>query len=261
VSWWPPWRILSERTWGPPSGGPGPAKAGPHVMPDTQAEAIRRTLMRHDAWHRLDARAAARKRRTGWAPAAGVCVILAAAGAIVFTAFRQPVVTLEAATEPESAIERLARSAHERAVTSDRPHLVSSSRMEVVQWVRQRTALSLSLADRRGRPDDEQFVLEGASIDEDGPMRVGAVSYRVDGQRVTLLTAHEQFVPQSVRWSLAVKRIQHRVDPTTGVSTMMWANSGQAYVLVSSLPGNGERACLVCHADGRRDAVIASLGR
>ena len=85
------------------------------------------------------------------------------------------------------------------------------------------------------------------------------IAFRVDDKPVSLLVAPDARVPDAPRWSALGKRVRWQVDPETGAKLLSWTNSGQAYTLVSELPGGGQRACLVCHTDPRRRALIASL--
>lgn len=228
-------------------------------MPEAQAARIKAALHRDPAWTDLEA-TAARRRFSSRRRMIALCLTLTAlivAGA-AWQRQLQPV--LRAATLPEAAIERLARDVHDRAADEEgAARLVSPSRDEAVAWVREHTGLMLSLADRQGKPDAANFVLESVSAAPGDGLRAAVARYVVDGHRVTLVAAHESSVPETVRWSWAGRRIQWRTDAATGVTMLSWANSGQAYVLVSALPALGRQACLVCHADGRRAAVVAAL--
>jgi hypothetical protein len=69
-----------------------------------------------------------------------------------------------------------------------------------------------------------------------------AVFYRVDGYPVTLLS-----VPSAQAPSKMTKRIDSRPEPAEQATVFTWEAHGHAYALVSSVPENSRRACIICH--------------
>ena len=56
---------------------------------------------------------------------------------------------------------------------------------------------------------------------------------------------------------MAGKSVRSRT--ADGHRLLSWTNSGQSYVLVADLPGDGRRACFVCHTQPARRRVIDRL--
>jgi hypothetical protein len=119
--------------------------------------------------------------------------------------------------------------------------------------------VSPSLATRRPAGEGHRYDLLGARAVQGEGFTAAAIAFRVDETPVTLLVAPGDRVPDAPRWSPLGKRVRWRVDSETGAKLLSWTNSGQAYTLVSELPGGGQQACLVCHTDPKRRALIASL--
>ena len=68
-----------------------------------------------------------------------------------------------------------------------------------------------------------------------------AVFYRADGHPATLVIA-------AADNPATAKRIIRHAGPVAEVKVFTWQARGQEYALVSSTPGDGRRACAICHA-------------
>lgn len=82
------------------------------------------------------------------------------------------------------------------------------------------------------------------------------VEYEIDGRPVTLLTAPQREVDPPPAEAAFGKRVTYRSSGERGVKLLTWAADGEAYVLVSGLPGHGTQACSLCHTDTRRRELI-----
>ena len=65
---------------------------------------------------------------------------------------------------------------------------------------------------------------------------------------MTLVTARERDIPDAPAGAWLAKRV-HVSHDARGRPSLTWTTGGQTYAIVSSLPGVGQTACLVCHAD------------
>lgn len=229
----------------------------PRRLPPTRAETIRRALEEAPSGpeHRGRRLPAAR----AWAAAAAAVVI---GLALLWTArSREPHVALRKATGPPTRFEQVARELHARLRDPDAPlEFRSESGREVRRWVKEHTDLSASLADRRPPEDIERYRLRGASSVKLGDYSAAAVTFLVDSRPVTLLLTKQENVPDAPRWNFLGKRVRYRVEREgETLKLLSWTNSGNAYTLVSELPGLGQRACLVCHTDPARRRLIEGL--
>lgn len=223
---------------------------GLHVsrLPARRAEAIRRTLEEAPIGVTRP-----RGRRIGvWAAAVAVVV-----GSLGFFFATRPVLAFRPGLAEPLPFEELALRAH-RALLSGAPALdVESSSVPDIRAFLGERGLHLGLATQKG--GEPRIEIEGARLLPGHGAPVGAVSYKVDGRDVTLLVTHAAEVPQAPRWGPFGKRISVR---TVGrLSLLTWSNSGNAYTLVSDLPGHGETACFICHTDPGRRTLIENAAR
>jgi RNA polymerase sigma-70 factor (ECF subfamily) len=222
------------------------------ISPGTVASRLNR------AHRELAARLApARARRAIPTAIALALVALAGLAALRLTA-TGPVLRHEAAASP---FEAAARTLHVALATGETAlDLATDSPAEVRRWLEEREGISASLADVRPGVDGDRYVLEGVKAVEVDGVRAGAIVYRVDGRKVTLLVARDRDVPDAPRWGLVGgKHVDVRRDPATGLTTLTWRNSGNAYTLVSDLPDAGRASCFVCHTtEERRRQILAA---
>jgi anti-sigma factor RsiW len=192
--------------------------------------------------------------------ATAAAIAAAVAGGVLVWVRSRPHVQLEAASGPPAAFERLAREAHRRAFAQGEPlELVTSDGGTLRQWAVARAGVSPPIATRRPAGEGHRYDLLGARTVRGEGYTAAAIAFRVDEKPVTLLVAPADRVPEAPEWGALGKRVRWQIDPETGAKLLSWTNSGQAYTLVSELPGGGQQACLVCHTDAKRQALIASL--
>jgi anti-sigma factor RsiW len=160
---------------------------------------------------------------------------------------------------PPTAFEQAAFDLHADHAEGRMPFDVrTSSVREVRRWSEETEGLGVSLAVERPPEDAGRFVLEGARAVRVGEAKAVAVAYRLDGRPVTLLTTRAEDAPgRSPEWTAAGKRVRFR--EAGGRKLLTWTNSGQAYALVSDLPGYGQRSCLLCHSTSARREAIRAL--
>jgi anti-sigma factor RsiW len=226
-------------------------------MPEERAEAVRARLRETLA---AGAPSPEPSSRLG-ARALAAAAALAVAVGIALVAARRvaPGPTLRR-TEAASAFEAGAREVH-LAIAGGREalDLATGSAAEARRFLWERERIDASLAETRPAADGDRFGVEGAKIVRVGGVEAGAVAYRVGGRPVTLLVAREADVPDAPQWSYGHKSVDVRRDEATGLVTLTWRNSGNAYTLVSDLPDSGRESCLLCHTtDERRRQILGA---
>jgi hypothetical protein len=228
------------------------------VLPAERAASIRAALLAgvSSGPARPAARDRWRPRRRGLAAAAAV-VLLAGAGVWLRSGPRLRVLPGGAAA---SRLEATALALHEQHQSGQLElQLKTRSVEEARRWSRAHAGLDASLADQRPAEDGDRYELEGVrAVDIEGAPAV-AVAYRVDGLPVTLLTARAaQMRDHGPAWGFGGKTVRYATG-ARGHKLLSWTNAGQAYTLVSDLPGYGQQACFVCHTDPRRREAITHL--
>ena len=165
----------------------------------------------------------------------GLALMAAAAMAIVWLSWiREPKVVLIAA-DVAAAEEIDARTLHQQHRDGTlQLDIESVDAAAIVAFVEQR---GLSLEMRRHAGD---IVPLGAAA-ADGTV---LVALTIDGTPTSLVMRQRRADAVDEAWF--DKEIHHRdVD---GLKTLTWSRDGKSYVLVSELPGRGERACATCHS-------------
>jgi hypothetical protein len=222
---------------------------GPAALPLDRAEEIRARL--------LHAAVRPRRRRSWQLPCAAL-LVLGAAAALWHAA--PPRLETAAQAEAPSGFEQTALDLHLHAPRVATAALVTASAEQARAWGRERTGVDVSLATARPPEDDGRFTVQRAEALRYREASALAIRYAVDGRPVTLLAARAGDVAGEVpEWNVHGKRVRSRM--LRGHRVLSWANAGQAYALVSDLPGSGVRACLVCHARPARRAVIERMAR
>ncbi|HEX2445098.1 MAG TPA: zf-HC2 domain-containing protein [Vicinamibacterales bacterium] len=124
----------------------------------------------------------------------------------------------------------------------------STDPARVRAWQRARRAPETSLAQPLVRAGWPAIRVRGAAVVDADGAAASVVAYEVDGRPVTLVTAREDDVPERPAGAWLAKRVYVSRD-ARGRSSLAWTTGGQTYAIVSTLPGVGQTACLVCHAD------------
>jgi anti-sigma factor ChrR (cupin superfamily) len=236
------------------------ARLEPAALPPERASAIRAALLAGaPAASATGAPAAAgRLPSRRWLAAAAAVVLVAGLGAWL----RARPAHLRVVTSDASAsrLEAAALALHERH-RSDQLELDLRTRsvVEARRWSQAHVALDASLASQRPEEDGDRYELEGVRAVDLGGTTALAVAYRVDGRPVTLLTARAGDLPDhGPIWGFGGKTVRYRAV-RAGHKLLSWTNAGQAYTLVSDLPGYGQQACFVCHTNAARRQVITSM--
>lgn len=226
-------------------------------MPDDRADAVRAEL-------RAAFARPARRSPWRWALPAAASIALLALGGLAALRPTAPGPVLRR-TVAASPFEATARGLHV-ALASGAAALDSAtdSPAEARRWLEERAGVSASLAELRAASDGDRYRLSGVrlvELDGSGGASAGAFHYRIAGRPVTLVVARESDVPDAPKWSLASKDVDVRRDAATGLTTLTWSNSGNAYALVSDLPDAGRESCFVCHAgqERRRQILLAPI--
>jgi hypothetical protein len=222
----------------------------PERLPEERAAAIREALRTADLH--------VQPRRRRWiAPLAAMFVL--APALVLWKAAQAPRLAPAPPGEPAAAFERMAVALHERGDDhSGGAVLRTASPAEARAWGRARTGVDVNLPAARPAEDDGRFALHAIAAVQHRGKPALAVWYEVDGRPVTLAVAHAADVPDGApAWTLAGKSVRSRRE--SGHGLLSWTNSGQSYVLVSDLPGDGRRACFVCHTQPARRSVIDRL--
>jgi predicted anti-sigma-YlaC factor YlaD len=193
------------------------------------------------------------------AAAAAVVIAIALAGYFALAGIGPDLIA-----EPGPAgLTPLASDLHKRLEAGDLAFAFESSDPARVRaWLSSQSAPETSLAapvDRAGWPPIRP---RGAAVVGTRGAAVSVVAYEVDGRPVTLVTAREHDVPDAPEGAWLAKRVYVSRD-ARGRPSLTWTTGGQTYAIVSSLPGVGQTACLVCHDDQkfreRLDRAVAEL--
>ena len=193
-----------------------------------------------------------------WLVPAGatLAVVALACGLVALRLARTEGLKVLPRTGELSTFEALALAEH-AALASDRPKLdlVETDAGSIRRWLREHGELSADLVGER-EPGPNRYALVGARSSSSGTLRAAAVATRIDGLPVTLLVGHEAEVDGLPSWSPIAKRLQVRVDPSSGAHLLSWKNAGKAYTLVTD-PGVAPKlACRLCHTQPRRLETI-----
>ena len=219
----------------------------PATLPPDRAAQIRARLL--DAPVR-------RPRGRAWQLPCAAVLALGAAGALWHRA--QPRLETAAEAEAPSGFEQVALDLHLGAAHVATATLATASAAEARAWGRARTGVDVNLPAVRPAEDQGRFELRAVAAVEHRGAPALAVWYEVDEQPVTLAVARAEDVPDGApAWTLAGKSVRSRA--AGGHRLLSWTNSGQSYVLVADLPGDGRRACFVCHTQPARRRVIDRL--
>jgi anti-sigma factor RsiW len=207
---------------------------------------------------RLDSSAAAAppERWTHLVAASAVLALIAVVGSGVwYFGMRAPLEMRVASSEP-TAFENAARQAHARRAAGARElDYTTDSPGALRDWLRHE-GFDVQLAIQRPPGDEGRFQVVGAKVVQAGGARAALVEYEIDAHPVTLLTAPLREVTDPPDDMNFKKKVAYRFDMEHGVKMLTWGASGQAYVLVSDLPGTGTDACSICHTTPERRELI-----
>jgi anti-sigma factor RsiW len=139
--------------------------------------------------------------------------------------------------------------AHRDTLEGQLPLQIQSDVPETVtQWVGQRVAFPFQLPVVQAVPDEtSRFKLVGARLVDLGRENGVIVSYRRQGQSVSLLVASAQAAVVAGGTGVQNEHLLFHYRNAGGFNVITWYNHGLAYALVSSVSGPARQSCLVCH--------------
>ncbi|HWB98693.1 MAG TPA: hypothetical protein VG672_18420 [Bryobacteraceae bacterium] len=179
------------------------------------------------------------------------CALLALAGGAFWFLESQP--RLVADLEGTALEIHADLSAH-----PERLDLRTSDAGELRQWFAKGRIVA-ALAQVRPQPDPDALELRGARWIQVQGKRMAAVTYRVGNYPATLLIARARDLGLSGQGHLAPQHQAVRRVQAGGLELYSWQTGGQVYALVSSLPEQSQRACVLCHADPSRRQMILHM--
>ncbi|HXE91527.1 MAG TPA: zf-HC2 domain-containing protein [Terriglobales bacterium] len=170
--------------------------------------------------------------------------------------WREPL-HLTVASTPLSTLESAALDQHRALLSGDQSlDYFARDPLDLRQWVERNTRLHASLALARPPEEAAQYRPVGARRILVGGVEVAVLAYRVDEHHVTLLTARLQDLADAPHAGVFSKDIAFRPISPGDLKMLTWGTAGQAYVMVSDLPGFGQRSCFICHTDQQRRELI-----
>jgi anti-sigma factor RsiW len=193
-----------------------------------------------------------------WALVAAPIGILAAVLAW-YAASRPQLRVREAAADP-TGIERAALAEHERSAGGAGSWEIRTGDIpRIRRWVEETTGLSASIPADRPDEDAGRLRLVGARAGRVGTARAAVVGYEIDARPVTLVTAKLSDLADPPPEGRLSKNISFRSLSPAGRKILTWGSDGQAYAMVSDLPGYGQQGCFVCHTSPDRRSLIRSM--
>jgi len=198
--------------------------------------------------------------RRGWPQAAALALVgLALVVFAWYFVFRQPL-QLAAATSRPSALESYAVAEHAKRMAGKADwQLKTSDGRRLQEWLMTRSGLFAHLPNKRPEEDAGHFVLSGSKLLLADGFTAAVIGYEIDGQPVTLLTAQLSQVSDAPAEARFSKNVLYRSEPERGFRVLTWSTEGQAYVMVSSLPGFGQQGCFLCHTTRARRELISRM--
>jgi anti-sigma factor RsiW len=199
-------------------------------------------------------------RRRSWALAFSLAALVVITGLFSwYFGFRQRLYVAPAVTEP-SQFELAAVLEHSRRIQGALHwDLTTADTATLRTWVRVHAGLSASIPDNRPAEDRGHFRLVGARLLQVEGATAAEIGYQLDSYSVTLLTAQLAKLHKSPREAWFSKDVSYRLDTDHGYKVLTWGSDGQAYAMVSSLPGLGHKGCILCHTSAARRKLIDNI--
>ena len=197
--------------------------------------------------------------RGGWRWGYALPVLLLAAILARYAA-RGPELSARPADPEPLGIETAALAEHEHRIRDGEAWEIRSDDVPVVRrWVEETTGLSASIAIDRPDGDGGRLRLVGARAVRVGRARAAVIGYEVDSHPVTLVTARLSELGDPPREARFGKEVTFRAIPSREVKVLAWGSDGQAYAMVSDLPGYGQAGCFLCHTSPERRRLIQRM--
>jgi anti-sigma factor RsiW len=188
---------------------------------------------------------------------AGAGLLLLAVLAFALTLYQtRQILEIEKVSSPLADFERAALEAHVRRLAGASGFdFATDSPRQAREWIRRHAGLDMNLAVARPAEDAGRFRVKGAGLVRAAEAQAGVVAYEIDAHPVTLLTAHLEDLRNAPPDLQFKKKVAYRLE-AGGRKMFTWGSGGQAYVLVSDLPGRGTDACSICHTVPERRELI-----
>jgi anti-sigma factor RsiW len=192
-------------------------------------------------------------RRWPWVMAAGLLLAVAASAWREWPGRRQA----EGARAESSEFASLGADTHLRHVRGQLPLEVHSERAgEVAGWFAGRVPFNLTLPDYPvGSGERKPYELVGGRLVGFHGDYAAYVVYRMEDRPISLLVASAAAVLPRGGTTVTSGVLTFHLETVAGLKVISWTHRGLTYALVSDLPEDGARSCLVCHGTdpgGRR---------
>lgn len=159
-----------------------------------------------------------------------------------------------------SKFEAAAIEAHNRRLQGQMEwDLGSSAPRQLRDWLQARSGLDAHIPDERPLEDEGRLRILGVKLIIAAGAPAAVVGYEVNSQPVTLVTARLRDLPQPPKEGFLSKDIVYRLDRASGHKVLNWGADGQAYVIISDLPGFGQQGCFLCHTTPERRDLIRNI--
>jgi anti-sigma factor RsiW len=153
-----------------------------------------------------------------------------------------------------------AANAHVRQALGWLPlDLRSSDHREVENWLGERLPFRVSLSDSAEPTLRHTQLLRGARLMQYGNKDAAYLSYQVEGHEVSLVVMSSLHDAPQGGVEQTIGRLTFHTIAHNGLKTVLWADKGLAYALVSNLSGTGAQACVICHQDSGGRNKFAGL--
>lgn len=198
-------------------------------------------------------------------PAFGLRHFLAVAAVIVVSLLGLQIWRIQSSEDRQkqrmSEFRSLAVETHLKRLNHQLPlEVISSSPETVSEWFNGKVNFRLELPSYpEGSGHLKKYSLEGARlVDFNGESGAG-VSYRMEGQLITLVVLpSSQVTPVGGDEIISGKLTFHLLDDR-GFHVISWTDHGLTYALVSNLAERGERSCMVCHHQNAEQNLSSRL--
>lgn len=191
---------------------------------------------------------------SNWVPwrRLAACLLLALGGGAFWYLQNQPPVI--------PALETAALQAHaDLSLHPEQLDLRTSDAARLRKWIAESSPLTAAVATARPQPDPDALELVGARWVVIQGKRMAAVAYRLGAFPATLLIARAQDLSSAHRKRLAPQHLAARRVQAGALELYSWQAGGQVYTLVSSLPEQSQRACMLCHAEPQHRQMILHM--
>lgn len=153
------------------------------------------------------------------------------------------------ATTESSEFASLGADTHLRHVRGQLPLEVRSERAaEVAGWFAGRVPFNLTLPDYPiGSEERKPYALVGGRLVAFHGDYAAYVVYRMEHRPISLLVASASAVLPRGGSTVTSGALTFHLETLAGLKVISWTHRGLTYALVSDLPEDGARSCLVCH--------------